>query len=106
MNNMKAFEERVDSMRMNTAEKLESAADSVRAAGTESAKSIGDLANGAGQKLDATAGQVRAFRQTDLLAGLVQTVRRNPMGSLVIASAVGLIAGFSFRGACRREVKA
>jgi hypothetical protein len=97
MNNTRSFKEQTDGVRERTAESLESAADSVRAAGEEGATTIGNLANDAGEKLDYSAGYVRSFAQGDVLAGVRNTVRINPVGSLAVAAAVGLVAGISFR---------
>ena len=102
MNNMKSFEDKAESVRSRTAESLESAADSVRAAGNESADAIGDLANQAGKKLDSTALYVREF-PADLLCDLRHKVRRNPVGSLALATAIGVVAGFSWRASARRS---
>lgn len=83
-----------DSVRRRTVESLESAADSVRAAGDRGAGAISDLANGTGEKLDSTATYVRTF---DVFHGMKCAVRRNPVACLALATAVGLIAGFSLR---------
>ena len=103
MNDTKSFcADKADGVRKRTAESLESAADSVRAAGDESADVISDLANEAGQKLDSTATYVRTFAGGDVLAGLRHTVRRNPVGGLALATAVGVVAGFLWRASGRR----
>ena len=102
MTNLK-IEEKMDGARIRTAESLESAADSVRAAGAEGARAIGDLANEAGEKLESTATCVRTFTGDDVLGNLRHTVRRNPVGSLAFAAAVGVVAGFSWRSSCRRS---
>jgi ElaB/YqjD/DUF883 family membrane-anchored ribosome-binding protein len=101
MNNTKSFEDKVDGVRQHTAESLEDAADSVRAAGSESADAISDLANGAGQRLDSTATYVRTFANGELFRGFRHTVRRNPVGSVALATAAGLVAGLAWRAACR-----
>jgi ElaB/YqjD/DUF883 family membrane-anchored ribosome-binding protein len=103
MNNARSFEDQTDGVRVRTAESLESAADSVRAAGEEGASTISGLANEAGDKLDSTASYVRTFAQGDVLAGVRQTVRSNPMGSVALAIAIGLVAGFSWRTSGRRS---
>jgi ElaB/YqjD/DUF883 family membrane-anchored ribosome-binding protein len=103
MNNARSFEDQTAGVRERTAESLESAADSIRAAGDEGASTISDLANEAGEKLDSTASYVRTFAQGDVLAGVRHTVRSNPMGSLALAAAVGLVAGFSWHASARRS---
>jgi ElaB/YqjD/DUF883 family membrane-anchored ribosome-binding protein len=106
MNNTKSFEDKADGIRERTAESLESAADSVRAAGDNSADAISGLANHAGKKLDSTATYVRAFAGGHLLSDLRDNVRRNPVGSLTVATAVGLLAGFACRGSRGRSSSA
>ena len=105
MKNSQSFEEKAAGVRERAAESLESAADSVRAAGDEGADAIGGLANRAGQKLDSTATYVRAFPGGDLLGDLRHNVRRNPVASLALASAIGLVAGISWR-VCGRSSSA
>jgi ElaB/YqjD/DUF883 family membrane-anchored ribosome-binding protein len=106
MNNTKSFEDKADGIRERTAESLESAADSVRAAGNESANAISGLANEAGEKLDSTATYVRSFPGGHLLSDLRHNVRRNPVGSLAVAAAVGILAGFACRGSRSRSSSA
>jgi len=105
MNNAKShsgqpgvIEETMEEVRARAADSLESAADSVRTAGNQGASAISDLAYGAGAKLDSSAAYVRTFDGEDILGGLRHAVRRHPVGSLALATAVGLVAGF----ACRR----
>jgi ElaB/YqjD/DUF883 family membrane-anchored ribosome-binding protein len=102
MHNVKSFVDRVEDVRDRTADSLESAADSVRAAGDESAGTITGLANDAGEKLDSTADYVRAFAGGDLLGDLRLNVRRNPVRSLALAAAIGLVAGFAWRASGHR----
>ena len=94
---MNTVENTIDTARRRTADTLESAADSVRSAGDQGASAISDVANNAGDKLDSTAAFVRALPARGTIAGLRQTVRRNPMGSLLFATAVGIVAGIACR---------
>jgi ElaB/YqjD/DUF883 family membrane-anchored ribosome-binding protein len=97
--NLKAFAERVDDTRKRTADTLESAADSVRTAGNESAAAIHHLTEETGKRLDSTASVVRNTCVSEkLLGGFRNSIRRNPMTSLAVAAAFGILAGFS----CRR----
>lgn len=96
MTNLQSIEDRADDLRNRTAERLESAAETVRTAGHQSAETISDLADNAGKKLDSTAAFVRTPRKK-LLLGFRTSVRRNPMTSLALATAVGVVAGFSCR---------
>ena len=101
--NLKSFGDKADEVRIRTAESLESAADSVRAAGSEGAEAISGLAKGAGKTLDDGATRVRSFTGIDVIGDLRSTVRRNPVGSLAIAVAVGLIAGFWSHSSSKKE---
>ena len=92
-----AIQETIQRVRGQASESLESAADSARSAVDQGATAIGDLAHEAGKKLDSTAAYVRAYDGEDLVAGLRRAVRRRPVGSLALATAVGLIAGFAYR---------
>jgi ElaB/YqjD/DUF883 family membrane-anchored ribosome-binding protein len=93
--NIQSLADKADVVRERAAESLESAAQSVRAG----AGAISDLANDAGRKLNATAAFVRPCGDGEKLNGLRNSIRRNPMSSLVIATAVGVVAGF----ACRKS---
>jgi len=90
MSNINAFEDKADDVRKRAAESLESAADSVRAAAAD-----------AGKKLHSTAAFVRPGAKRERLVGLRNSVRRNPMRSLALATAVGIVAGFTCRAASR-----
>lgn len=103
MHNAKSCEDKANGVGERAAKSLESAADAVRAAGDESADAISGLANEAGEKLDSTAICVRAFAGGDLLGDLRHKVRRNPVGSLALAAAIGIVAGISWRASGRRS---
>jgi ElaB/YqjD/DUF883 family membrane-anchored ribosome-binding protein len=90
MSNIKSLEDKADDVRKRAAESLESAADSVRAA-----------ANDAGKKLHSTAAFVRPGARREKLLGLRNSIRRNPMKSLAVATAVGIVAGFTCRASTR-----
>jgi ElaB/YqjD/DUF883 family membrane-anchored ribosome-binding protein len=102
MSNLKS-EDKAGDIRKRTVETLESAAESVRAAGHDGADAINNLAADAGERLDSTADYVRTFADGDVLGNLRQTVRRNPVGSLAVASAIGLLAGITWRSSCKRS---
>ena len=100
--NIKSIQDKADDVRKRTADTLESAADSIRAAGNESADTIHDIANGAGNKLDSTATYVRTacvFDKGKILGSVRNAVRRNPMGSIAVAAAFGIVAGLTCRSA-------
>jgi ElaB/YqjD/DUF883 family membrane-anchored ribosome-binding protein len=101
MNNPRS-QDPTEDVRKRTAETLESAADSVRAAGHEGADALKNFATDAGGRLDSTADYVRTFAGGDVLGNLRHKVRGNPVGSLAVASAIGLVAGICWRGSCRR----
>ena len=62
---------------------IETAADTVRSAASDSVHAINDLANQAGKKLAGA----------NLFRGLRRKVNRNPLQSLAVAAAIGLVAG-------------
>lgn len=94
---MNVVADKIDTARRRAAESLESAADSVRSAGDQGANALNDVANSAGKKLDSTAAYVRALPGRGTFTSLWQTVRRNPVGSLALATAIGLLAGIAYR---------
>ena len=98
MTNLQSIEDKAEDLRKRTASKLESAADTVRTAAHQSADTITGIADDAGKKLDSTAAFIRktCFQET-MLGGFRKSVRRNPMTSLAVATAVGLVAGFTCR---------
>jgi ElaB/YqjD/DUF883 family membrane-anchored ribosome-binding protein len=93
----KSFEEQAQGVRATVADTLESAADSVRSAADDSIHKINDLANEAEKKLDSTASCVRSWAGGNLLGGLRKKVNRNPVRSLALAAAIGLLAGVSWK---------
>jgi ElaB/YqjD/DUF883 family membrane-anchored ribosome-binding protein len=97
LSNIKSLEDKADCLRKRAAESLESAGESVRAG----ADAISDLANDAGKKLHSTAAFVRPGARREKLSGLRNSIRRNPVKSLAVATAVGLLAGFTCRPASR-----
>jgi ElaB/YqjD/DUF883 family membrane-anchored ribosome-binding protein len=90
MSNIKSLEDKADDVRKRAAESLESAASSVR-----------DLGNDAGKKLHSTAAFVRPGATCEKFGGLRSSIRRNPMRSLALATAVGVLAGFTCRASSR-----
>jgi ElaB/YqjD/DUF883 family membrane-anchored ribosome-binding protein len=100
--NLKAIGEKAEEIRDRAAHSLESAADTIRDAGNHSADAISGFTGEAGRKLDSTAAMVRKPCLRSRTAGGVRgAVRRNPMGSLAVAAAIGLVAGYSCRAASR-----
>jgi len=97
--NIKSMGAKAHDIRTRAADSLESAADSVRAAGTGSAGAISGLAHGAGRKLETTASFVRpTCAKTSFFGGFRNRIRRHPLRSLALATALGLVAGIT----CRR----
>ena len=96
--NLKAFEEKADNLRKSAADSLAAAAESVRTAGNDSAGTIHNIADEAGRKLDSAATFARTTCvKAKILSGLRNSVVRNPMSSLAVATALGVVAGFSCR---------
>ncbi len=100
--NLKAISEKAEEIRDRAAHSLENAADSIRSAGSQSADAITGFTGGAGRKLDSTAAMVRnPCLRSRAMTGFRGAIRRNPMLSLGVAVAIGLVAGFSCRAAYR-----
>jgi ElaB/YqjD/DUF883 family membrane-anchored ribosome-binding protein len=93
----KSLEEQDQGVRATVADTLESAADSVRSAANDSIHKINDLANDAEMKLDSTASCVRTWAGGKLVGNLRSKIHRNPVGSLAVAAAIGLLAGVSWK---------
>jgi ElaB/YqjD/DUF883 family membrane-anchored ribosome-binding protein len=85
--NVKSFADKADDMRKQTADSFSSAAESVRTAGKD-----------AGRKLDSAASCIRDF---EMLGGLREQIRQNPVRSIAVATALGLVAGIAVRS-CNR----
>jgi ElaB/YqjD/DUF883 family membrane-anchored ribosome-binding protein len=103
MNNIQskqdALQEKADCIRTKVADKLESAAHSIRASADEGASTLHDMADRAGKKLDGGAANVRNFARRKTIGGFRSRVRANPLRSIALATALGLIAGISWRAA-------
>ena len=96
--NLKSFENKAHDIRDRAADSLESAAETIRSTGKESAGAISDFTDSASKKLDSTAKVVRGICIREKLMGTLRGgVRRNPMGSLALGLALGLVAGFTLR---------
>ncbi|HVV45844.1 MAG TPA: hypothetical protein VHC72_11595 [Bryobacteraceae bacterium] len=100
--NLKAISEKAEEIRDRAAHSLENAADTIRNAGSQSADAITGFTGGAGRKLDTTAAMVRnPCLRSRAMSGFRGAIRRNPMLSLALAAAIGLVAGISCRAAYR-----
>jgi len=84
---------KLDGARDDTADALHSAASSVRATGRQGSAAIESLATGTADRLDATASYVEDHDLRDVFTGLRRFARRHMTGSLVAATAAGLVAG-------------
>lgn len=92
--NTETMGEKVENIRTRTAETLESAADTMR----ETAATINSAAKQTGRKLDTSASFVRSCTTGKMFTPLSNAIRKKPFQSLAIATALGLICGFT----CRR----
>jgi ElaB/YqjD/DUF883 family membrane-anchored ribosome-binding protein len=93
------LEDRAAEIRTKVADTLESAAQSVRAAADEGASALSDFADHASKKLDNGAASIRSFARRKTRRSLRDKVRANPMRSLAVVVAVGLVAGITWRSA-------
>jgi len=87
---------RLDDARDDTVDALHTAASSVRRTGRQGSEAIDNLATGAADRLDATASYVEDHDLQDVLNGLRRFGRRHLTGSLVVAAAIGFLAGAAF----------
>jgi hypothetical protein len=84
---------KLDDARGETAGALHSAASSVRRSGRQGSEAIDNLARGTADRLDATASYVDNHDLGDLFVGLRKFGRKHLTGSLVVAVAMGFLAG-------------
>lgn len=84
---------RLDNAREETGDALHSAASSVRATGRKGSEAIDHLATGTADRLDATASFVEDYDLRDVFTGLRRFGRKHLTGSLVVAGAIGFLAG-------------
>ena len=84
---------RLDEAREETGAALHTAASSVRTTGRQGSEAIDNLANGAADQLDATASYIEDHDLRDVFTSLGRFGRRHPTGSLVVAAAIGFLAG-------------
>jgi ElaB/YqjD/DUF883 family membrane-anchored ribosome-binding protein len=90
-----------DDAREETGGALHSAASSVRAGGRRGSDAIDSAASGAADRLDATASYVEDHDLRDIFKGLRKFGRRHLTGSLMVAAAIGFLAGSVFVRATR-----
>lgn len=83
----------LDEARDETAGALHAAASSVRRTGRQGSAAIDHLTTGAADRLDATASYVEDYELRDAFKGLRQFGRRHLTASLVVAAAIGFLAG-------------
>jgi ElaB/YqjD/DUF883 family membrane-anchored ribosome-binding protein len=83
----------LDEARDETGDALHSAASSVRTRGRQSSEAIDSFAAGAADRLDATALYIEDHDLRDVATGLRRFGRRHLAGSLLVAAAVGFLAG-------------
>jgi len=84
---------KVGEAQVGTAEALESAASTVRTTGRHGSDAIDNLTESAADKLDSTAAYVRSPRVEGTLRTLRQVIRRHRTSSLILGTAIGLLAG-------------
>ena len=69
----------------------------MRNAGQSSGESIKQFANTTAEKLESTAAYVRDVDFSSMMKDVTEVVRRNPTPSLIVAIAIGFLAGSSWR---------
>lgn len=97
---------RMDEAREETGGALHAAASCVRKTGRQSTEAIDNLATGTADRLDATASYIEDHDLRDALTGLRRFGRKHLTGSLVVAGAIGFLAGSALSRATRSWGKA
>jgi ElaB/YqjD/DUF883 family membrane-anchored ribosome-binding protein len=92
---------KLDEAREETGGALHAAASCVRKTGRQGSEAIDTLATGTADRLDATASYVEDHDLRDVLTGLGKFGRRHLTGSLVVAGAIGFLAGSALSRATR-----
>ena len=92
---------KVDAAREETGGALHAAASCVRKTGRQGSEAIENLATGTADRLDDTASYVEDHDLRDALTGLRRFGRRHLTGSLVVAGAIGFLAGSALCRATR-----
>ncbi|HLK61977.1 MAG TPA: hypothetical protein VKU19_00960 [Bryobacteraceae bacterium] len=93
----RAASRKIDDVRSGTADALHSAASSIRSTGRQSAAAINDFTSGAADKLHAAGCFVEKNRWKNMSENLRRTVRHNPAGSVIVATALGFLLATAFR---------
>ncbi len=99
---------KLDEVRDDTGGALHSAAASVRQAGRKGSKAIDDMTTGTADRLDATGSYVEDHNLTSVCTDLSVFGRRHLTGSLVLAAAIGFLAGSALSRmthSCRKAIE-
>ncbi len=96
---------KLDEAREGTGEALHSAATSVRATGRRGSNAMDNLAMGAADRLDAAASYVEEHDLRRAVASLRRFGRRHFTGSLVVAGAIGFLAGSALSRMTHRVIR-
>jgi hypothetical protein len=102
----RAAGKKLDEARDETADAIHTAASSVRTTARHSCEVINDLATSAADKMDVTASYIEDHDPRRLFAGCRQFISKYPTRSLVVATAIGFVAGSTLRRirhSCSRE---
>jgi ElaB/YqjD/DUF883 family membrane-anchored ribosome-binding protein len=97
---------KLDEARDETADAIHRAASSVRTTARHSCEVLDDLATSAADKMDVTASYVEDHDPRRLFAGCRQFISKYPTGSLMVATAIGFVAGSTvrrIRHSCSRQ---
>ena len=84
---------KLDEARDETGDALHSAASSVRRTGRQGSAAIDNCSTRTADRLDATASYIEDHDLGDVFTGLQRFARRHLTGSLVVAVAIGFLAG-------------
>jgi ElaB/YqjD/DUF883 family membrane-anchored ribosome-binding protein len=91
--------DKIDEKREPAADALQSTASSIheKAEDLPGGESLKSVAHSAAEKLESTAGYIRAHDVKAMLSDTEEIVKRNPGPSLLIAATIGFLIGRAFR---------
>jgi len=88
---------KIEESRTSAASSLQSAATTLHQKADSSVQAAGNVAHSAADKLEAVAGYMRDNDTKQMMADVEEVVKKNPGRSLLVAVAIGFLAGRALR---------
>ena len=88
---------KIEEGRTSAANSLQSAADTLHQKTDTSVKAAGDMAHSAADTLESVAGYMRDHDTRQMMEDVEAVVKKNPGRSLLVAAAIGFLAGRALR---------